>query len=772
MQDDTQGITCRDDFQFEGLQMITVTHQIHASFNKQMEMFSSMIKAFDQLAVQSPAKLCAHISDHAIAIFTPRTAVGTNNSTSAVVLDCSDLPGVRGPCCQPAARDVRWVCLACRVVLCGSADESGRPLSGDGRNKTSHVTQHCTSAGHPLAIHIASAGIWCFKCAKAVGVPSAESDKKDKAKEGKQKVPVMSVEEELAEQIRHVQAHFLQRPSVSLATDKPRPLATPNCSALVYDPTMRLHCEDPPHGHPEQPDRITKIFERMTKDSLVRRCRRVGSRQATQAEVRTVHSQQWEEELLRLSKLQGDELEEAAMHMDSIYLNQHSRLAAYLSAGSVCELVSAVLEGHVRSGAAVVRPPGHHAEAHTAMGFCLLNNVAIAARMATDQHGLKRVLIVDWDVHHGNGTQHMFYEDPRVLYVSLHRYDDGFFYPCSEDAYFDRIGKGPGRGFNINVSWNERMYGDHEYLHAFKELIMPVATEFAPELVLVSAGFDAAAGDPLGGMQVTPVGYAHMTRTLQGLAQGRVVLALEGGYNLDSISASYSACLSMLQGAELPACPALKVAVSPQAAKAVEAAQKVLAPYWRCLEHCRTPPTPGPTASASVDSPSTTEAKTQTWTCTSCTLVNEASKSPELCAVCGELRPGSARPKDSLPGAAPHTRRCAHVAEHVQVEAKAKSLVPLESKCQQADCYNKSENWICLRCGEVYCGRWARKHFLVHHAQAGHALALGTGDLSIWCYECDSYVDSAAFPVLQAIYILYHTRKFGEPPRGVAQGIS
>ena len=183
------------------------------------------------------------------------------------------------------------------------------------------------------------------------------------------------------------------------------------------------------------------------------------------------------------------------------------------------------------------------------MGFCLYNNVAIAAQSVLAETDVDRVLIVDWDVHHGNGVQDIFEDDDRVLYVSLHRYGGGF-YPGTGAA--NEVGRGKGAGKNLNIAWTEGMMGNAEYLMAFDNLIMPVAREFRPQLVIVAAGFDAARGDPLGGCDVTPVGYAHMTAMLQTLASGRIVVALEGGYNLQIIAASAQAVVRTLLGDPLP----------------------------------------------------------------------------------------------------------------------------------------------------------------------------------------------------------------------------
>ena len=204
------------------------------------------------------------------------------------------------------------------------------------------------------------------------------------------------------------------------------------------------------------------------------------------------------------------------------------------------------MRGDVDSGFAIVRPPGHHAEPGACHGFCFYNNAAVAASAARARMGVERVLIVDWDIHHGNGTQHIYAEDPSVMFVSLHMWQHGEYYPCMPNAGPNAVGRGAGAGSTVNVAWTTTGMGDAEYTDAFRRLIMPKARAFDPELVIISCGFDAAEGDPLGGQHVTPPCYAHLTRELMTLAGGRVVVALEGGYNLRAISVSARAVLAAL----------------------------------------------------------------------------------------------------------------------------------------------------------------------------------------------------------------------------------
>ena len=223
------------------------------------------------------------------------------------------------------------------------------------------------------------------------------------------------------------------------------------------------------------------------------------------------------------------------------------------------------------------------------MGFCLFNNVAIAAKICQADYPklCRKILILDWDVHHGNGIQNLFYDDPDVLYISLHVYQDGEFYPgqpdnpATPDGGLEHCGAGPGLGKNVNIGWHDQGMGDGEYMAAFDEIVMPIAREFNPDLVIISAGFDAAAGDPLGACFVSPGCYAFMTCMLMSLAGGKVAVCLEGGYDLEAISKSALAVAQTLMG-ELP----LQMEtpeISREAAKVLAKVQACQVPYWECM---------------------------------------------------------------------------------------------------------------------------------------------------------------------------------------------
>jgi acetoin utilization deacetylase AcuC-like enzyme len=251
--------------------------------------------------------------------------------------------------------------------------------------------------------------------------------------------------------------------------------------------------------------------------------------------------------------------------------------AARLAAGSLIELCDAVSAGQVDNGLVLVRPPGHHAERDRAMGFCLYNNVAVAAQ-ALRARGVARVAIVDWDLHHGNGTQHSFEDDPSVLYVSTHQYP---FYPGTGAA--DEVGRGPGAGRTLNVPCPAG-FGDAEFACIFDELIEPVIRQFAPEFVLVSAGFDCDGRDPLGGLTLTPDGIARMARALVRLAgecaRGRIVAVLEGGYDLGALVDGTGVLLDALTGAP-PSRSTPRDDAAGRAEGVLARVRAAHAPYWR-----------------------------------------------------------------------------------------------------------------------------------------------------------------------------------------------
>lgn len=335
------------------------------------------------------------------------------------------------------------------------------------------------------------------------------------------------------------------------------------------------------------------------------RCERIRSRKATLEEIQSCHDEGYAfmfgTNPLNRQKLEMSKLElpiksfvmlpcgGIGVDSDTTWNELHTASAARMAAGCVIELALKVAMGEAKNGFAMVRPPGHHAEFKQAMGFCFFNSVAIAAKQLRQKLKVEKILIVDWDVHHGNGLQQIFYDDPHVLYISLHRHDDGNFFPGTGDP--QEVGIDDGTGFNINIAWSGALnppMGDAEYVAAFRTIVMPIARDFDPEIVLVAAGFDAAAGHPppLGGYQISPACFAYMTKQLMTLAKGKVVLALEGGYDLPSICDCSQECVAALLGDECTPLREEEVTRQPCAA-AVQLLQKtaaIQAPHWPCIK--------------------------------------------------------------------------------------------------------------------------------------------------------------------------------------------
>ena len=273
---------------------------------------------------------------------------------------------------------------------------------------------------------------------------------------------------------------------------------------------------------------------------------------------------------------------------DTYWNELHTSSAARFAVGSVVELAEKIAANQLQNGFGIVRPPGHHAEAEEAMGFCYFNTVAIAAKQILKNPEMRKILIVDWAIHHGNGTQKFFYDDPRVLYISIHRHDNGNFYPGTGGSI--ECGAGPGLGTNVNIAWSgglEPPMGDAEYLAAFRTIVMPIAREFDPDFVLVSAGFDAAQGHehPIGGYTVSPACFAYLTHQLLSLAGGKVALVLEGGYSLDVLCDSVEQCCRALMGHPIEKIIHEELARRP-CQNAVDTIQKTMAihcQYWSTL---------------------------------------------------------------------------------------------------------------------------------------------------------------------------------------------
>ena len=298
-----------------------------------------------------------------------------------------------------------------------------------------------------------------------------------------------------------------------------------NRTALIADRRYLDHFAG--RVHPERPERVAAMLE------MAQRLRRpdlqlYSPRDATLAEIELCHRHDYVAAVARTATL------ERANFDPDTHTSPATFRTAVLAAGGVLTAAEAVMAGEVHNAFAIVRPPGHHASANRAMGFCFFNNVAIAAAALIENRGLKRVLILDWDVHHGNGTQEIFYSSPQVLYISLHQFP---FYPGT--GLFEEVGEGAGEGYTVNVPMLAG-FGDDEYLRIFDDFLMPIGRQFKPEAILISSGFDCHFRDPLGGMRVTEQGFAAMARRMKRLAAescaGRLIVALEGGYDLRALA--------------------------------------------------------------------------------------------------------------------------------------------------------------------------------------------------------------------------------------------
>src|SRR5512134_635647 len=314
-----------------------------------------------------------------------------------------------------------------------------------------------------------------------------------------------------------------------------------NTVAFVYHPDYLLHA--PPFDHPESPERLVAITEHLAARGLLEKMIAVAPEYADEADITLVHDPEY------LRKIEaGCRRGDLTLDAEDTYLNRHSYTTALLSAGGAIAGAEAVISGKTRRSFCAIRPPGHHADSGTGMGFCLLNNIAVAARVLQSRHGVSRIFIVDWDVHHGNGTQSIFLEDPSVYFFSIHEHPS-FLYPGTGRRW--ETGKGAGEGTTLNAPMAPGA-GDAEYRMAFEQMLRPAIETFRPEILLVSAGFDAHRDDPLADMQLTDEGFRFMTRFVADMADrhcgGKLVSVLEGGYDLNTITTSVEAHVRELLG--------------------------------------------------------------------------------------------------------------------------------------------------------------------------------------------------------------------------------
>ncbi|XP_066914319.1 LOW QUALITY PROTEIN: uncharacterized protein [Clytia hemisphaerica] len=328
---------------------------------------------------------------------------------------------------------------------------------------------------------------------------------------------------------------------------------------FVYDEKFLLHAQPDGKDHPEVPVRVSAPYNTLKERGVLEKLHMIESRKVTVEELYQIHDKEYVSDLQKMKKGDNhffadfDKVVLPTYHhifddeTHFTYFNEATYETALLAAGSALQLTESVINGSVDTGFALIRPPTHNADSTKAAGFCYFNNVAIAARFAQSQ-GVKKIFIVDWDVHHGNGTQDAFYEENEILYLSLHRYET---YPGLEKAKADRIGKGVGEGYNVNIAWGgDQKMGETEYKYAFEELVLPIAQKFQPELILVSCGFDAARGDPLGEYDVTINTYSYMTSKLLPIA--KTAIYFEGGYLVENLCEGTYAVITTLLGDKVP----------------------------------------------------------------------------------------------------------------------------------------------------------------------------------------------------------------------------
>lgn len=346
---------------------------------------------------------------------------------------------------------------------------------------------------------------------------------------------------------------------------------------------------DPGRSSHERPSRIASICKRLDLHKAELNLVRVPSRMALDSELLTAHSKPYLAKLHRLSQ-SPDHSEcnlQAQEEFESIYMNKHSLLAAKLSAGSALAVLDAVFDPSLglHRAAAAIRPPGHHAEHHCAMGFCFFNNAALVVKRALDVHLLTKVLIVDFDIHHGNATQRMFFHDERVVYFSIHRWDRGKFYPAMGMEASPQV-TGP-TGKTVNVAFSDAEMGDLEYRAVVDSILVPLVGEFAPQLVVFSAGFDVLHGDPIGRYHVSPQGLGCLVHhTLRAApAESKAVLLLEGGYSNATTAEGFCACVKAMHGGSGDEWPEFTLwpRIKPQALEAIDATIAAHQKFWRSL---------------------------------------------------------------------------------------------------------------------------------------------------------------------------------------------
>ena len=305
---------------------------------------------------------------------------------------------------------------------------------------------------------------------------------------------------------------------------------------VVYDDFMSKHFH-PTEPHPECPERIQEIYKELNKRNLITKMLAIKSRDITRDELLLVHDKKYLYKLYRSFETHKTDkaINYALGEYNSVFANLNSLKCAEKAAGSTVDLVMSIVNKKIERGVAIVRPPGHHSQCSETNGFCLFNNVALASVIARNA-GMK-IAVVDWDIHHGQGTEQIFYKQKDLYYISVHRYDCGNFFPGT--------GKMSTQPNILNIPLNYTKGTDKEYIDIFEKQVTPKLQEIKPDIIIVSAGFDAGEGDPIGGYEVTPKGYRTLVKILK-RSCSKICLVLEGGYNLQTLSNSMAECTEEL----------------------------------------------------------------------------------------------------------------------------------------------------------------------------------------------------------------------------------
>jgi acetoin utilization deacetylase AcuC-like enzyme len=347
--------------------------------------------------------------------------------------------------------------------------------------------------------------------------------------------------------------------------------ATVRRTGIVIDPRCGNHCMEA--DAPECPARLDVLQAMLREPAMGRHFVEIPARPVGRRSLEEVHAPAY------IDRLEATAAQPRVYFDEDTSTSPGSHEAALLAAGGLCRAIAKVHTGALDNAFALVRPPGHHAERAQAKGFCLYNNVAVGARFAQHELGLRRILIVDWDLHHGNGTQNCFADDPSVLFFSTHR---AFAYPYT--GRLRDVGKGRGKGYTVNIPLLPG-FGNGEYLALFQMILSPIALSFKPDLVLVSAGFDIHVDDPMGGMRVTPEGFAGLTRLVMNIAdaccRGKLVMSLEGGYDLEGLRDSVRRVLREMAGLQTADTAALMASADPRRlAYPLWRVQRIHGRYW------------------------------------------------------------------------------------------------------------------------------------------------------------------------------------------------